>query len=367
MHKQFGFGLIISFFCYLVLCILHIKKLGAKPLQQMQRTGALKRDTLRTFFVILVCLIAIANFRYNAGNLADLKEVYFSFLSGLYYHLRVDYITGGNQTPRAVQWGVWWIVNSIGLYIYYELLMKLRVFGKFDLRLVPVGFSCFLCALLTMQKAPVVLFAVGTLFVLLYPTQGRFKWSSKSTLGLVTLGFMAVCLSALLYQITGRDGNPFFAVWERFISVPIYTSYAHYSVFPESHDYIHYGGSRTMNLIFGFGQHAEFIVYQYSAAKIVAYSYFGSIFNANAAIVADGFANNGYLGVAQASLISFGLFFGIDFLISKKKNFLGYIPIAAFTISTISAITNGGLVIILYAYVPVFGYIFLVRGNSARV
>ncbi len=174
-------------------------------------------------------------------------------------------------------------------------------------------------------------------------------------------------MGAILYELTIVEGNPFIAVWQRLIDVPIYTSYAHYYVFPESHGYLHYGGSRTMNWLFGFGLDAKFLVYQYSAAKIVAFYYFGSIFNANAAIVADGYANNGYLGVAQSTLISFGLFFLIDYLISKRKNYIGFIPITAFTIANIALMPNSGMVPILYAYVPVFGYIFLVRGNSARV
>lgn len=361
-----GVGLILSLLCYLLFIYFHSRFLKSSDSLLIDRHSKTHFEFITSILSGMTCIISVIYLSYNYENLYNLKDAYFSNFSNLYYYFRVNYIRGGNTTPQIVQWGIWWVVNSVGLYIYFELLVKLKFYKKFDFRLVPVGFCCFLAGLLTMQKAPVLLFVVGTFFVLFYPTRASSKWNFKKVFYIFILALLAVGLAAFLYYLTGQKENPFYAVWERLVFTPLQTSYAHYYVFPQHHDFLHYFGSRSMNLLFGFGQKASLLTSEVSAAKIVAYYYYETIFNANASIVADGYANNGFWGVIQASIIVFGLLFFIDYLISSKRSADSYLPIVAFSIANISLITNGGLLTILYTFIPASVYIIITRFNRKR-
>lgn len=199
-------------------------------------------------------------------------------------------------------------------------------------------------SLLTLQKGVLLTIALSNVSLLILMTKSQDRQHKKITwmrsaklVGLFMFSLYAV------YNILGFEGSVALEFLGRVLIVPGYTIYTQFLIFPEYHPFLYYNGSTTMNWLLGFGQATSLQTEFSSSAFISSKMSTGSTFSMNTNIIGDGWANYGFVGVIECSIILFGILMFWDIHLKKNKPNLPIYPLIAFFIGRMFAIINGDL------------------------
>lgn len=292
------------------------------------------------FTVLYSCLFI----SMKRGRLADLLAFIASGNYQGYYEYRKELIFEKASTN--------FIINNLdSIFVYGMLYFFFGLFAwnyfrlkRLDFRLLIVTPLLLVTALLRFQKAPLVI--ALSLVLLAWVFSRRFSSKVLSNIVKVVFGGgLTLLVVYMIYSLLGFEGSILHGLHDRILISPAFTSYGFYWTFPEQHGHLHYGGSRTFNLVFGFGQDRELLTYLGTAPLIVSQFYYGSttFFNFNTGILGEGFAQNGYWGVAQSCLILFGVFLFWDYVFLKRAPWRAYVPILAYCFSQFMIVLNSGM------------------------
>lgn len=278
------------------------------------------------------------------GRLADLISFAMSGNYKGYYEYRKELIYEKATTN--------FIINNLdAIFVYGMLSFFVGLFAwnffrlkRFDYRLIVVAPLLLITALLRFQKAPLVIALSVVVLAWIYSR----RFSSRVLGNFIKMSFGGagvLMLVYIIYSILGFEGPIIHSLHDRVLVSPSFTSYGFYWTFPEQHGHLHYGGSRTFNLIFGFGQNRELLTYLGTAPLIVSHFYYGSttFFNFNTSILGEGYAQNGYWGVAQSCFILFGVFAFWDYVFLKRAAWRAYAPVLVYCFSQFMVVLNSGM------------------------
>lgn len=261
------------------------------------------------------------------------------------------------------------VINNLDSIFVYGMLYffvglfawKVFKYKRMEWQLMVVTPLLIITALLRFQKAPLV---IGACVVFLAWIYSR-RFSSRmlgNALKMGGGGMGLIGLIYLIYSVLGAEGSIFQSLHDRILLSPAFTSYGFYWTFPEYHDFLHYGGSRTFNLIFGFGQSRELSTNLGTAPLIVSNIYYGaaSYFNFNTSILGESYSQNGYLGVAQGTCVLFGVFFLWDYVFLKRVPTREYAPVLIFCFAQFMTIINSGMLSIFSTGFLVIPILYLI-------
>jgi hypothetical protein len=219
-----------------------------------------------------------------------------------------------------------------------------------------------LYAIVRYQKSPIVTAAIANVVVFVFSQNWRSGRRRQLLVGLTVGGAGVLALTDYVYKLLGASGDTSASLqlfFERLVVVPMATLYNHFVVFPDLFPYLYYAGSRTLNFFLGAGQSAP--GGGAAAERIASSVLFGFDYNMNTGIVGNGWAQWGYIGVAQGVVIVFGILLFWDILF-VRSGIGARIPLAAliaFFAGNISDIFNVGMGNLLTSGL-VFGPIFYV-------
>lgn len=322
-------------------------------------------------FLFLPCIVGTIAYSLlfvalKRSRLGDLFSVIKSADFSEYYLVRKDLIFEKAYTNRIIT-----NLDSILVYsMLYFLLGMLAYLAFSKLRwnkiiAISIGSLTILTALLRFQRAPL---AVAVLVVMLAYLFSRDYESKKSIKLLLKSGFVGVLALAsfgIINSILGFEGSIVNAIYERILITPAFTSYGFYWTFPDHHGFLHYGGSRTFNTVFGFMQPVSWSTEFITAPLIASYYFYGAVFNFNTSILGDGYANNGYLGVVQATVVLFGTFAFWDYIFGKKLKYIPYEPVLIYCFAHVIIVLNVGMLTIFgsgFLLIPA-AYILIVQNR----
>lgn len=365
IYNEMGIGLTIILVCLLLIGL--IRQLAMPRMPSPKARGVTLAHPWFLWAFAAVLAFSILQF---FGNLEDLKRLLRVIVTGdysLYYEERVQ-----NIYSRAARNPIINNLNSLITGMVSPLLMVIVGYEYFRTKrylpyFLTLLFINILAALIRFQKAPiiVVLLLVGFSFIYARDIISRKK------IPLVKLSIFAsaaLIFVSLVYSVLGHSGGFFDALYKRIFFSSIFTSYGHYYVFPDLHPFIHYGGSRMQNLVFGFGQDTNFIA-GYSTAPLISGQLFrGHAFNMNTSILGDSYAHNGYWGVVQGAFFLFGFFAALDVFFARSRKYLPYAPIIVFFIPEFISVLNGGMTLVVgsfYFLIPIF-YLLLFKPTSVE-
>jgi hypothetical protein len=292
------------------------------------------------FTVLYSCLFILM----KRGRLADLLRIVASGNFESYYSYRKELIYEKSATNFVIN-------NLDSIFVYGMLYFFVGLFAwnyfrvkRFDYRLLIVSPLLLVTAVLRFQKAPLVIALCAVLFAWVYSR----RFSSKVFSNFIKIAFGGgVVLMAIymIYSLLGFEGSILHGLHDRILISPAFTSYGFYWTFPDHHGFLHYGGSRTFNLIFGLGQERELLTYLGTAPLIVSQYFYGAttFFNFNTGILGEGYAQNGYWGVAQSGFVLFGVFMLWDYVFLKRSCWRAYAPALIFCFSQFMVILNSGM------------------------
>ncbi|MDA8736513.1 hypothetical protein N9M57_03940, partial [Opitutales bacterium] len=306
-------------------------------------------------------------FSLNTDKLVDLARVIITADYRMYYDERLE-----NIYERSRQHPIINNLNSVMIGAVAPFLLSVISFQYFRHKtMLPhfliVGGICLLSSLIRFQKAPVIilLLLVGLSYIYAKDI------ISKRRIPIIRIavgGAIFVLFISVVYRVLGHEGGLFDALYRRIMLSSIFTSYGHFYVFPDLHPFVHYAGSRTFNVLYGFGQDTTFHTGYGTPPLISGLLFRGHAFNMNTSILGDSYAHNGYLGNVQGALILFGFFVALDVLYTKSKKMLPYAPVVVFFIPEFITVLNGGIGVLFgryYILIP-FIYLFAFRPSFRR-
>lgn len=363
IYTKMGFGLTI-----ILVCLVLIGLMRQLAMPRIPASGARGVNLAHPIFLwAFVAVVAFSMFHFF-NNIDDFKRLFRVIASGnysAYYEERVQ-----NIFDRAARNPIINNLNALIMGMVSPLLMTIVGYEYFRSKrylpyfLVLLGIN-ILAALIRFQKAPIIVVLLLLGFSYIFATDIITR-KRIPIFKLITFASVVLVFVSLIYSVLGFSSGFFDALYKRIFFSSIFTSYGHYYVFPDLHPFIHYGGSRTQNLIFGFGQDTSFIT-GYSTAPLISGQLFrGHAFNMNTSILGDSYANNGYWGVAQGAFILFGFFAALDIFFARSKKYLPYAPIVAFFVPEVITILNGGMTLVIgryYILIPIV-YLFLFKPTT---
>lgn len=364
IYNKMGLGLLIILVCLVL--IGWVRQLAMPPAQLPRARGVELARPLFLWVFTAVLVFSIIHFFQNLDDLKRLVRVIISGNYSAYYEERVQ-----NIFDRAVRNPIINNLNALIMGTFAPILMTIVGYEYFRTKryfsyFIVLLFINVLAALIRFQKAPIiiVLLLVGLSFI--YARDLIFR----KRIPLVKLSIfasIALIFVSLVYSVLGHSGSFFDALYKRIFFSSIFTSYGHYYVFPDLHPFIHYAGSRTANLVFGFGQDTNFIA-GYSTAPLISGQLFrGHAFNMNTSILGDSYAHNGYWGVVQGAFILFGFFAALDVYYARSRKYLPYAPIVVFFIPEFITVLNGGMTMVYGRYFLIVPIIYLLCFKPSTV
>ena len=244
---------------------------------------------------------------------------------------------------QSKKWAIWWLI-----FVIIWLIIAILLFAKFNM--ISLVATNMIVAYITLQSK--------------LKNKIRYKiWAGLSIL------FFLFFVN-LIYQVLGASENfstSILLLFERFVAIPINTTWNHFVVFPDLHPHTYYSSSRTLNLFLGFGLvgHQELLPYQ-----IVAYILTGIVFNMNTGFLGSSWAEMGYVGVLQAAVIIWGIFFLWDSYLIRRQNVIAMPALIGLFLGKIWNINNNDLIFMLIPggllFAPVL-YILLFKTKSKKI
>jgi hypothetical protein len=307
--------------------------------QGLQLHGLLA-NSIFWFTVLYSCLFILM----KRGRLADLLRIVASGNFQSYYAYRKEMIYEKAMTNFVIN-------NLDSIFVYGMLYFFVGLFAwnyfrskQMDYRLLIVTPLLLLTALLRFQKAPLVVALCALVLAWLYSRRFSSRVLSNA-IKIVFGGGVVLMLVYMIYSVLGFEGSILHGLHDRILISPAFTSYGFYWTFPEHHGFLRYGGSRTFNLIFGLGQERELLSYLGTAPLIVSHYFYGAteFFNFNTGILGEGYAQNGYWGVAQSGFVLFGVFMFWDYVFLKRSSWRAYAPALVFCYSQFMVVLNSGM------------------------
>jgi len=179
------------------------------------------------------------------------------------------------------------------------------------------------------QKAPIMFVLGGAILpaIMFWAKDGRQNWRTKLPRWVVG-GAILFGLAGWIAVIT--MGVPIEEVVEfvkaRFFQIPPYTSSMYFYVYPETNPFVEFSTVRVVSTILGLPQ----MTYSGAISVDVAEAISGLRYNANACMVADGWANWGYAGVIGVTCAASGAFLAIDHYMRVLRRFVDVTPLTLF-------------------------------------
>ncbi|MGA2656313.1 MAG: hypothetical protein ABSH34_02230 [Verrucomicrobiota bacterium] len=203
-------------------------------------------------------------------------------------------------------------------------------------------------AILGLNKYPFIQIVLSqlVLWVILRTSEGRV--SAGTVFKSAVMGVMLVSVLMVLYSATHGTGS-LDELWseleERSVKIPTDSTLAHFYAVPDVIPFQNWSGSRTMHAL--LAPWTEKYTSDLSTCQMVSGVVTGHAYNMNCGLVGDGWAQLGFLGVAQGATIIFGLMTWID-LREKRYGRGGWrIPLLAFMIGAAPNIYSGELMVAL--------------------
>ncbi|MDQ8209158.1 hypothetical protein QEH52_16650 [Coraliomargarita sp. SDUM461003] len=341
-HQYLGF-LVLNFAVFAMFLVREFLMRNRPPLRSnfaSIRLHGFLANGIFWFTVFYSCLFILM----KRGRLADFIRIVASGNFQAYYNYRKELIFEKATTNFLIN-------NLDSIFVYGMLYFFVGLFAwnyfrlkRFDYRLFIVTPLLLLTAVLRFQKAPLVIALCAILFAWIYSR----RFSSKALSNFIKVifgGGVVLIVIYMIYSLLGFEGSILHGLHDRILVSPAFTSYGFYWTFPDHHGFLRYGGSRTFNLIFGFGQDRELLTYLGTAPLIVSQFFYGAteFFNFNTGILGEGYAQNGYWGVAQAAFVLFGVFLWWDYIFLKRSPWRAYAPVLIFCFSQFMVILNSGM------------------------
>jgi len=166
----------------------------------------------------------------------------------------------------------------------------------------------------------------------------------QSAIGIISV----LLLVRFVYQVLGATesfNEAIRLIIERYIAIPMVTTYRHFVVFPDIFTFLYWSNSRTLNLFLGFGQFTS--TGEASSYQIASSILMGHAFNMNTGFLGAGWAEFGYLGIAQSALLIFGSLLCWDIYFCKSRVKIPMPALLAFFLGKIWNIHNGDMMFML--------------------
>lgn len=180
------------------------------------------------------------------------------------------------------------------------------------------------------QKAPMMFVLGGAILpALMFWSTGSGKQSWRGKIPRWLLG------GAILFGLAGwiavitmavPIGEVVEFVKNRFFVIPPYTSSMYFYVYPETNPHVHFSTIRLVSSLFGIPP----LTYSGAVSVDVAEAISGLRYNANACMVADGWANWGYAGVIGVSMAASLVFLAMDHYLRSLRARMDVTPLLLF-------------------------------------
>jgi hypothetical protein len=280
-----------------------------------------------------------------------------------YYKLRYE---SGLQRYSVIEQYIY--VLSVSILIPLLTLYSLQNFLRdYDKKWIILWFMnlCLwiLAAVIAYAKSPIIAVVISNFALLaLHLQKKHISGGIKVIFGVASI---LICIYAM-YLVTSiaYGSNDVYDVMnvvaDRFISIPMSTAYNHFYVFPDVSRHTYYSNSRSLNIILGGGYFVNTGGLQ--TFEIASYYLFGLVFNMNTGFVAAGWAELGYIGVFQVSVIIFGILLFWDVYLLHTARYVSIDALLVFFIGRLWQINNGDMMFLLipggFIFAPLI-YLFL--------
>jgi hypothetical protein len=339
------------------MCIFFVCSILALCFSYRQFPPALQRDyTLPSLKagVIVVGAIACAIYvglRLRSQSAELVLTQGLDVLGGVgYYDLRAELIEIGSTAPNRLASHFEVLTRK---FLFCLLLSCSYFWSRYKSTKLATA-TLILCVILLLdefirfQKAPIVVVLAGAIipYLIGYGESRGFRIIRK-----ITLGFLAATivflLSALTFVITmGTSGKDiFWMVFERFFLVPAYTGSLYCQVYPELLPHVWFTTIAAVAALLNIPPQTQLGVISLDVAEAM----FGKAFNANSSMVADAYANAGYMGVVLVCVGVFVFFTIVDRFVSKVRERHDITPVIIFYWSCIISFGNGASVFVIMA------------------
>jgi len=299
----------------------------------------------RIALLFYVSMVGFGFVLYQAiknGSLAALPAVLKAGEYGYYSNKRLDAIDAGSN-----------IITTYCQVLLYNIPLPLLCLFLFQ-RMLTTGRQYWLWLLtfafwttsnlLTLAKSPIVIQVIAHAIILI-STRRSPRGTTRWMVGMVAP--VAIVLGSLLlvYRAVGFNEGIAAQVFSRFFLEPIWLSYYYFDVFPASHSFTYFGNSHILNLVLAGGLKPNYVTGYIDVARIVAVMASGSAYNANNNILGSGWANFGFVGVAESAIVIFGVCFFWDRVLVRRQSPSRFVPLLAFVISkSLTDMTNSDFV-----------------------
>lgn len=322
---------------------------------------------MRLLIAATVCYACIYIFMYR-DRLPVLLRVLAAGDFGYYYEIRLEQIYQRAATHP--------IINNLNAILVQSMLVFLLGYFFYDcykrrrFRLSHyflLGLA-LLVGLIRFQKAPILVVLLVLSLSFVYARFLSLRGGAKIFKIVAVVGVFVILCGAV-FSVLGYEGNIVKAVHDRILISPIFTSYGFYYTFPEHHGFLHYGGSRTLNLLLGFGQDVEFTTIATTAPLIAGEFFYGTMFNMNTSVLGAGYSQGGYFGVFQEAFILFGVFAFWDVVFLRVFKNVPYEPVLVYFFANFMVILNNGVLSIMstgFLVVPILYLTVMSKRRSIR-
>lgn len=364
MVDSFIFSDIISI-AYMFLFIRFIKKKSADTSEDL-RYEDMNNNMLSYWIGIAISFLGLLWYinsakgqlilSYGLSSLGDYND---------YYKLRYEY---GLQRGSVFEqyFYVISVLILVPIITLYSLQNFLRKYDKKWLVLWLLNLSVWVFAsLLAYAKSPIIAAVMSNFLLLIFSLQN--KHINRVYWVIIGMAGTAVCVYAMYLVTSIAYGSNDISdvlgtILDRFVIVPMATAYNHFYIFPDVGQHTYYSNSRSLNIILGGGNYVNTGGLQ--TFEIASYHLFGIAFNMNTGFVAAGWAELGYIGVIQVSVIVFGLLSFWDIQFYRMNRHIAIDVLLIFFIGRLWQINNGDMMFLLipggFVFAPLI-YLFLTR------
>jgi hypothetical protein len=217
-------------------------------------------------------------------------------------------------------------------------------------------------ALAGFNKAPVVVLLMAAIAAPLFGRWGQTGGTARRlwyASGIAGVGLATAALIASFFQELDFSESVSLAV-NRTVLVPAEGTLMHFQTYPEKLPFVNFGSMRLIADMFDI----RTAPINGSIALDVAQAMTGLLYNANAGIVANAWANAGFTGVIAYTMLAGVLFVAIDDYVVRGLSLAPAAPLAIYYASRCISFGNSSLedsvITCGLVYIP-FIYVFLVR------
>jgi hypothetical protein len=207
-----------------------------------------------------------------------------------------------------------------------------------------------LAAIISLNKYPFVAI-VASHMITWYLAAGRRTVVKKaSKLKIVAgAGIVACTIGGLFFATEGNLGleNVVAGAVTRVFIVPTYTTAGHLATFPAIFPFHAWSGSRTLHFFLAPGTEKRTL--DEAPYQEVSRFLYGAPSNMDAGFIGDGWAQLGYVGVAESAAIIFGILLLFDIWALRRRRELPTVPLVAFLVGQTANIFEVGLMSALLA------------------